>query len=531
MKTNPLLSRRLASIPAAFCVALAVAACGDKTASTSSTTSTEAATSTAAPSTAQGETILRMANAFKDKGTLALETDDSSFLKSAGAIETLVNNSMSGEAKPALAIQWKRTSDTTWECDLRPNVQFHDGTTLDAEAVVTSINYILNVATPPRSLKGVEFTMEAVDADTVKFTTTKPDPILPMRFGSPSTAILAKGAYAQEVMNPIGFGTGPYKITGYESGSNITLERFDAYWGGKPELDGVEVRFVPDSAARYNALKAGEIQVADSISPSHILEVANDANLKPEGINLPRSSTLYINVTKGILQNLKIRQAIDMLIDREAITATVLEGTGTPAAGYFGDAVPWAPKAPARPADYVEQAKKLIAEAGVQGDELKLSLLTYTGRPELAGAGNVIKSNLEQAGFVIELDVVDYNTVFEPKVMKHEHDLIILSRSYYYDMPEAASFFASDFGCGGSYNLNAFCDETFDAIWKSALPIEDAQERAAIFTKAAQYLIDNKIGAPIYHDTSRRVYSTKVQNFELDPFGQRFVTHKTKLLP
>lgn len=519
-------------VPLALCAALSLAACGDKAAPSATTDAAPAASTTAAPETqAAAKKILRMANAFKDKGTLTLATDASNFLKTAGAIETLVNVDMDGKAHPALATQWRRTGDNTWEFDLRPNVQFHDGSTLDAEAVANSINRILNVATPPRALKGSKMAVKAADADTVQFTTEKPDPVLPLRFGSPSTAILAKGAYAQDEMNPIGFGTGPYKVVGYDSGASVTFERFDDYWGGKPQLDGVEVRFVSDSAARYNALKAGEIQVADSISPSHILEVANDDALKAEGINLPRSSTLYVNVKKGILQNLKIRQAIDMLIDREAITATVLEGTGTPAAGYFGEAVAWAPKAAARPADYVEQAKKLIAESGVSADDLKLNLLTYTGRPELAGAGNVIKSNLEQAGFTIELDVVDYSTVFEPKVFDHKHDLVILSRGYYYDMPNALGFLTSDFGCDGSYNLNAFCDKAFDVLLQSAASIESAEERNAILKQAAQYLIDNKIGLPIYHDTSRRVVSSKVQNFELDPLGQRFVTHQTTLQP
>ena len=191
------------------------------------------------------------------------------------------------------------------------------------------------------------------------------------------------------------------------------------------------------------------MQIADSVLPGKILEFKKDSAYKVEGIALPRSTTLYTNFSKPVLANLKIRQAIDMLIDRQAIVATVLEGTGTPAAGYFGDAVPWAPKAAERPADYLEQAKKLIADSGIKPEGLKLNLMTYTGRPELAEAANVIKANLEQAGFTITLDVVEYTTVLEPKALAKEHDLILMSRSYYFDMPDAAGYLQSDFGCKG----------------------------------------------------------------------------------
>ena len=107
--------------------------------------------------------------------------------------------------------------------------------------------------------------------------------------------------------------------------------------------------------------------------------------------------------------------------------------------------------------------------------------------------------------------MVDYNTVFEPKVMAKEHDLVLLSRSFYTDMPDASSFLASDFGCEGSYNLNAFCEKDFDAIWQSAATVEKPEERTAILVKAAQYLIDHKVGLLVYNDTSHHVFSAHTQ--------------------
>ena len=93
-------------------------------------------------------------------------------------------------------------------------------------------------------------------------------------------------------MNPIGFSSGPYKITKHEAGVGLTLERFDDYWGGKPQLAGVELRSITDPAARFNALKVGEVHVAESIAPNNVLEAQKDSALVADNIQLPRASTL-----------------------------------------------------------------------------------------------------------------------------------------------------------------------------------------------------------------------------------------------
>ena len=521
---TPLSLHRLQALTAVLLSAsLALVACGEKASTSASAPAASAATASPA-----GKNVLTIAMSTKDKG-VAIESDASLHMKTAGVYETLTNVTVDGQVHPALATAWKRTSPTTWEFTLRPTVKFHDGTVLDADAVVTALTYVMKTPTPPRSLKSTGLVAEAVNANTVRLTTKQPDPVLPLRLGSSTSAILAKAAYASSPANPIGFATGPFKMVKHDAGVSMTYERFDGYWDGKPALDGVVVRFVTDHDGRYNALKVGEVQIADSVAPNHILEAKKDSHLRVDGIALPRSTTLYTNVTKPVLGKLQIRQAIDLLIDREAIAATVLEGSVTPAAGYFGNAAPWAPKAAPRPADFLEQAKKLIAESGAKPADLKLNLMTYTGRPELAGAANIIKANLEQAGFVITLDVVEYTTVLEPKALAKEHDLILMSRSFYFDMPDAAGYLTSDFGCEGSLNMNAFCDKAFDAIVQEAAKSEKTEERTAGFAKAAQYLIDHKIGLPIYHDTSRRVFSARLKDITIDPLDQRMVTQKTSM--
>ena len=170
---------------------VALAACGDKSAPSAASSG-----ASAAAATQSSDNVLRYAMSFKEKGSMAIESDASLRLKTAGANETLVNVTADGQVLPSLATEWKRTGATTWEFTLRPDVKFHDGSTLDAEAVVTSLGYIMGTATPPRALKGTGLTAKAIDAHTVQISTEQPDPVLPLRLGSPSSAILAKGAYA-----------------------------------------------------------------------------------------------------------------------------------------------------------------------------------------------------------------------------------------------------------------------------------------------------------------------------------------------
>ena len=126
---------------------VALAACGDKSAPSAASSG-----ASAAAATQSSDNVLRYAMSFKEKGSMAIESDAALRLKTAGANETLVNVTADGQVLPSLATEWKRTGATTWEFTLRPDVKFHDGSTLDAEAVVTSLGYIKGTATPPRAL-------------------------------------------------------------------------------------------------------------------------------------------------------------------------------------------------------------------------------------------------------------------------------------------------------------------------------------------------------------------------------------------
>jgi ABC-type transport system substrate-binding protein len=165
------------------------------------TTQAPAPTTVAAKPT--GAETLRLALSFPPRAGLSVYSDDAFLLSRLGVTETLVRSNSSGDAEPLLATSWEQITGTTWRFTLRKGVTFQDGTPLDAVSVVNALTKSATSATPPRALRGVGLGLSVIDSTTVEVTTTRPDPLLPLRLSSPGSAILSAGAYKTTVPSPI----------------------------------------------------------------------------------------------------------------------------------------------------------------------------------------------------------------------------------------------------------------------------------------------------------------------------------------
>jgi peptide/nickel transport system substrate-binding protein len=215
---------------------------------------------------------LRIAAQFSPRSGYAIDTDDAFILTQLGATEALTSATADGQVRPALAESWTQVDPLTWRFVLRPGVTFHDGTPLTPAAVVMSLSYVAGVSAPPRALRGLGLTIAEDGANAVRVTTAQPDPILPQRMSSPNAVILASSAYTGGAPSVIGTGTGPMRVTSIEGAQRILLERFDGYWGGRPALARVAATFVDDPAARTLALRAGDVEIAQGLPESSLLE-------------------------------------------------------------------------------------------------------------------------------------------------------------------------------------------------------------------------------------------------------------------
>ncbi|MEW6048717.1 MAG: ABC transporter substrate-binding protein, partial [Bacillota bacterium] len=245
--------------------------------------------------------------------------------------ETLTKiNSDTGEVMPYLAESWTAEGNV-WTIKLRKGVKFTDGTPFDAAAVKFNIERMLDPATKAltRSTWTMIKSVDVVDPHTVRITTHEPfGPLMaqlsyaPMGMNSP-TQVQKLG---NENYHTAPVGTGPFKYVEHIKGDHTLLSRNDEYWGGKPYLDEVYVKPIPEAGARVMALESGEVDVVFNVPPRDVPRL--EQNPKIRVIQPPAQRTMHvgINVTRGPLKDKRVRQALNYAVDKQAIVDNIFLG-------------------------------------------------------------------------------------------------------------------------------------------------------------------------------------------------------------
>jgi peptide/nickel transport system substrate-binding protein len=422
-----------------------------------------------------------------------------------------------------LATSWTQTAPTIWEFRLRPGVKFHDGTALDAAVAAAGLNRVLTAAAPPRAFSPrVIKAVEAVGADTVRITTPDPSPLLPLRLASPSTAILSAKAFQGGKTSIVGTCTGPFEVTQEVPQQSLQLRRNESYWGGKVALAAAEVRFIPDGTGRATQVRTGEAHIAMNIPATALASLRSAPGLRLISIETPRTTGLYLNNKKAPLNDVRVRRAIQSAIDVAAIATAVYEGAAKPAIGPFSPDKPWAHQA--APAKYdVNAAKALLTQAGIAPGTLKLGLFAYTERAEMKNLAAVLQEQLKQIGIQVDIKLANY-TALEPDMLSGNYDMTLLSRSHLVDVADPVGYFASDYGCKGTYNISHFCDAAVDAKIDEATKLTSADARFAIYRDLAKKLQEDAVDVFVVHEQANDVISTRVQNYRPHPFAQYALT-------
>ncbi|MCA2212042.1 ABC transporter substrate-binding protein [Jidongwangia harbinensis] len=471
-----------------------------------------------APADGGDQRRLRVGLAFAPNARMSPFTDDASLVTQLGVTETLVNLDPDGTVTPALAERWTVTNPSTVRLTLRSGVTFHDGTALTAQHAAAALQHATRARPVPKALAQIRLTATATDDRTVELRTAAPDPVLLHRLATPQLAILAPRAYQSDPAgpDPIGAGTGPFRLTAVRGTSGATLQRFDAYWGGAARVAGVDVRFLPDGAARAGALRAGEVDVINAVPVAQLPHLGDHRLVE---VPLPRTVGLHLNSTAGRpFADPRLRAAVRAAADPAAIVASVYEGRVDVGAGLFGPASAWAASG--------RTGRPATAAAVPAGT--RITLATYTDRPELPEAASALTAALTGRGFAVRTVVREY-TALEPDLLAGRFDAVLLTRSYLLDTGDPIAFLASDFGCAGSYNLARFCDRAFDTRVTRAGELTEpaARQNAALQLEAD--LIGRAVVVPLAHERARIGTTTDVTDVARDPYERTLVTARTAL--
>ncbi|MFJ3244999.1 ABC transporter substrate-binding protein [Streptomyces sp. NPDC086782] len=461
---------------------------------------------------------LRVALAFPPAENYSPYGQDAFDLSRLGVTEGLTRLDANGAAVPALAESWSSDkSGRSWVFTLRGDAKFQDGTDVTAEAVASALARAAEADPAPSAVSGVKLTARAVGDGRVEVSTAEADPVLPLRLSNPSLAVFSSKAYGKDgKVNPVGTATGPFELTRITGSTTAALDRFDDYWGGRAQASGIDAKFVSDGTARANALRTGDVDIAEAIPVAQVTTLDKDT---VHEVNTARNTSLYLNTRTGVFKDAGLRAAAREAIDTDAIARGVYEGYAEPAQGLYGPALTWAAGKRTEPA----------GRAKAEGPKGKsVTVATYNDRPELPEAAQVLQQQLKKAGFTVKLEVRAYARL-ESDLLAGKFDASVVSRNMMLDTGDPVTVLAGDFSCDGSYNLSLLCDKNVDRLITAAQTESDPAERqnAAMRTEAAILGTDAVI--PLVHLKVVTGVGTSVKGALLDPYERDFVGTGTRL--
>jgi peptide/nickel transport system substrate-binding protein len=346
---------------------------------------------TGAARAGEAENVLRWASATE---ALTFDPHSANHTPTVAAVsqvyEGLVDFNSSYEIEPALAVAWELTSPTTWKFDLRQGVRFHDGTPFTSEDVVFSLHRAMAESSDFKGDLPPITAVEAIDDNTVRITTSAPDPILPDELNS-IYMMSKKWAEQHEALLPAVYGeqltyaethangTGPFKLVSFAPGVGTVMMRNPYWWGlnqNPHNLDGIVHTVIKDPTARLQALLSGE---ADFLSDPPLADL--DQIKRTPGLKLERTNefrTIFLGLDQGSRElrssNVKgrnpfadrrVRQAVYQAIDEQTVVDRVMSGLAIPAGTIIQPGINgYTPELDTRPPFDPIAAKALLAAAG-----------------------------------------------------------------------------------------------------------------------------------------------------------------------
>ncbi len=329
----------------------------------------------------------------------------------AGIAETLVKVDENLEIQPWVAENWEQIDPTTWKFTIRNGVTFHDGTPVDGEAVKASFERLLSVNESIGSNLKIE-SMEASGQE-ITFTTKEPYPAFLSELVHTNASIVKADA---ENMSEKPVATGPFQVVGFTSESEINLERYEGYWDGAANIDKVTIKFNSDGNVRALALQSGEADIAYHLPPEALAPIESREDLRVESVSSLRVHFLLYNAQKPALQDVNVRRALDLLINRPVAVSEIMNGHATEASGPFNPTFAFA--GDKAPEGYdPKKAEQLLKDAGYvknangtlekDGQPLQLKLATYQGRPELPLMAQYLQAEAASLGIKVDIITVE----------------------------------------------------------------------------------------------------------------------------
>ncbi|MCL5026556.1 MAG: ABC transporter substrate-binding protein [Chloroflexi bacterium] len=370
---------------------------------------------------------------------------------------------------PSLATEWD-LSEKAATFKLRKGVKFHDGSDFNAKVAKWNLDRMITwQKSRLRENLNVVASVDVVDDYTVRLNLKEPSAILLLNLsdGAPERPDILSQA-AMDKMGEDGFvqhpvGSGPMQFAEMVSGTSYTLKKFDNYWmmgaDGKPlpYTDGVVYRLMTDDTVRLMEIRAGSIDISESVFPKDIPAVKGNPDLVLVDMNwIAQAYLMVFNMNTGpFAKDLKLRQAVAYALDREGIAKVLGMGYGAPAKGFrLPGMLGYDASTPYYWFD-LAKAKQALAESSYDGSDLELTVHNRTLDQQ---QGEVVKQQLETAGIHTQLAVADRTA----NIKKREAGLFTFLMLQHNPEAEPDKQLSMPFECKGVGNYSRFCNPEFD---------------------------------------------------------------------
>ena len=452
-------------------------------------------------------------------------------------------------AGPALATRWDISEDgLTYTFHLRPGVKFH--TTkwftptrdFNADDVLFTYNRMLNRDHPFRKAYPTEFPyfssmsldkniarVEKTDPMTVVITLNSVDAAFIQNIAMSFASILS-AEYADQLLkegkpsdiNQKPVGTGPYVFQRYQKDSNIRYAANKDYWDpSQVKLDNLIFSINTDASARMQKLRKNECQVSLNPRPADVASLKQDPKLQV--IEKPGFNLGYIayNVRHKPFDQLQVRQALDMAVNKDSILTAVYQGAGQkavnampPTQWSYDDTIKDAPYNP-------EKAKEMLKAAGVkEGTEITLWAMPVQRpyNPNAKLMAEMLQADWARIG--IKANIVSYEWgEYIKRAHAGEHDVMLIG--FTGDNGDPDNWLGTLYSCNSvnGNNFSKWCNEDYEKLVKAAEATSDVEKRTALY-KEAQHLLKSQVPiTPIAHSTVYQPMRTSVKDFLISPFG------------
>jgi peptide/nickel transport system substrate-binding protein len=421
---------------------------------------------------------------------------------------------------PELAQSYKVTNGgLTYTFNLRKGVKFHNGDELTADDVKFSFDRLrapksgYSYGAQVETIKSVD----VVDRYTVRFQLSKVTGPFLIYMAFPGSSIVPKKLVGSgHDLNAKPVGTGPFKFLSYEPRSAIKFQRNPDYFEkGKPYFDAMEYRIISDITALTDALLSGVVNFSNEIPPKDFAKVKASSGLTAVTLEGSRYNWLLLNNTKKPFDDPKVRQAVSLAIDRQALVDGAFFGLATP---ILGGVIPqwnwgYADIKFAPPKGDPAKAKAILTEAGyakgVSGVEIGMTL--PSSFPNIMAMGPIVQANLAKVGIQAKLGTMEIPRYWDEVWSTSNFGITMMY--WLSPLADPDDFVTNNYHCGMAINVQKYCSKEMDALLEQAKSAPTLEARKDLYRKMQELSMQDMPIVPLVNGWLLIGHTNKLRNY------------------